>query len=1355
MAIDKRIFASPSGAWKGGMDKDTHERYVQNGFYRDARNVSFMINGSKFVLKNIKGNVELPYTFNEGDSMVIGAYDDSASRVAYVLVWNSLGNHEVLSVNYDVSELNVTQITQGAGLGFKFNNLITGIELVLGRFLYWVDDLTECVALDLENVPATITAANRYLIEAAKAPDPEPAIVRIGTDVTRDTNNLTKKVYKFRTRYRTVGGYRTSASTIAKVSTYQYDYMQFTGSDKVYYDNVIYVSIPKVDYENVTGIEVLIQSGNSDDTMGDWYLYKTVDPATLPQSIAFTGAEPLTALDNVEINEAYSFVPPTAKDVVLLPSNVIAWANITDNLDASNVEPKVNFGITNVTRPTSAVSATTTLDYQNLNSPITGVFENQNFNIKIDSGATFDSLTFVSFIQAGDVVSLSMNLSYLGVGDFATPKSRTIEFRFLVDEIDRYEIKSGFEYQLFNRRLFEYMSSVDTRYEGYGGIALHLTEDFIYLIQGENKLNSQFSVVTTVSGLSISVTQGYPSGSFPATVYTTRKSFKTNATHSFAVQYEDAKGRRTSAIPMGDIFIPTTGTYDEYPVLSTYIGHLAPTNAERYHVLYGDNKNYDEFLQLWVNAEGERAYIDITVNPENGSQSNGTVTITFDKPEVQRIYIDEAVAPTPEQIAALIATKLNQNVGIYSILTAYWAGTGSDEVILTGKYNDINIDITVEPQVGTAVTANINKTQTAGATQPQISEITNISGTNISSNSITGKEAWKLDIYTQIQSFISRYPNSGMEYNFVKGDRVRLIAYYDGAAPDYSISFDTEIISDDAYGVLISENLSQTPYNFTSGQNVLVEFYRPKTNLQDVFYHEIGVSGSVSPEGYHLAPNPSTDTDQTLSTPAIINLIDSGDVYYRFRATAFSAPTTTEFIEDRNISDFLPSACTDNGRLAVVDKLALKSVRRGTGIVYSQPIVNNTDLNGLAIVLGSSIQEYDVKYGNIQKVFLRMDRELVVFFEEKVGSVGVLSELVKQQNGDLNYATTAVLNNLNVFNYDGGIGTNPESFVRFENTCYFVSQKNNAVCRLQPQTPIIEISKNGMTSWFQDNMDVKKNYLGDSKFIGGYDERNGCYILSLFGYIKADSVTGDPTFPLVTFNKDKVFETGLDLASKSEMLILYDGTDYYTSRGILVNEINNNQAQISYSGAGIPIGDVFPEGWLRYRIETLWFNEEANSWMSFLDIKPEYMVTCGVDTLSFYDGSVWLNNENENRNTFFGEEVASTVDVVFNDQPQAIKMFQNIEQEALTPWKSNVDGDVNTLAGQRSLLEEAFYTEYQPNEWAAAFRQDTTTPNRDYPLLEGWDLRDKVLTVKLRNERTTDERLESVTVQYYPSDSSQ
>lgn len=1344
MEADKKIFASPSGAWKGGMDKDTHERYIQNGFYRDARNVSFMINGSKFILKNIKGNTELPYTLNTGDNIVVGAYDDTANRVAYVLVWNSQGNHEVLKVNYDVSALNVTQITEGSGLGFEFNNLITGIELVLGRFLYWVDDSNECVALDLENVPASITSANRYLIEAAKAPDPEPASVRVGTDTTRDVNNLTKKIYKFRTRYKIAGGYRTAASTIAKVALFQYDYMQFTSSDQTYFDNVIYISVPRVNYTNVEEIEILIQSGNSDDTMGDWYIFKTIEANTLPQSIAYTGTEPLLATDNVEINEAYSFVPKTAKDVVLLPSNVIAWANITDNVDASNLSPKVNFEIETVTRPVSTGATGTTISYTNLNTPISGTFKSENFGIQIDS-ATYDSFTFGT-VSAGDVVSIALNLQYSGTGDFSTPKTKTINFKFAIQESDVYKIPggSGPDVQSLNRKLFEYMSTVDTRYNGYGGVVfywdtnLYTEPDFIYIIQGENVSNSQYGVTTIATGMTISVTQNYPNSSFPNVVYGTRKTFKQNSNHSFALQYEDEKGRRTSAIPIGNVNVPTMAAYDDYPTIKTIINHLAPPNTSRYHLLYGGNDKYDEFLQLWVRGNSDRSYIDVKIN-EN----------------VERVYIDEAASTSASDIATYIANVINTNEAMAFTVTATVTGAGSDEVTLTATQPKIRFYTEIIIPENSSNTADVSIITYPNTAVNQVSRITNISGTTVTTDPITGKEIWYFPVYTEIQSFIEKYPDSGMQYNFVKGDRLRVLAkYVTGSTTYFTTIVDAVIQSDDAYGIYVNETLTVSPTIFSGTQNVLLEIYRPKAITQDLVYNEIGVSGEVSSEGYHLAPKYGIDVDQTLSTPAEINLIDSGDVYYRFRATRYAAPSYTEFIEDQNISDFVSSKVTDKGRIAVVDELALTSVRRGTAIVYSQPIINNTNINGLAIVLGSSIQEYDIKYGDIQKIFMRMDRELVIFFEEKVGAVGILSELVKQPNGDLSYATTAVLNNLNVFNYDGGIGKNPESFTRFENTCYFVSQKNNAVCRLQPQTPVVEISKYGMTSWFQDNMDVKKNYLGDSKFIGGYDERNGCYVLSLFGYIQADSVTGDAVFPLVTFNKTNVFETGLDLASKAEMLILYDGSEYYTSRNILVNEVNNNRAEISY-GAGIPIGDVFPTAWLRYRIDTLWFNEEANSWMSFLDMHSDYFVTCGVDTLTFYDGSVWLNNSNENRNTFFGTSNESTVDVVFNDKSPMMKVFQNIEQEATSPWKSNVDGDVNTLGGQTSLLEESFYSEYQPNEWSAAFRQDTTTPNRTYPLLEGYDLRDKVITVKLRNDRTTEERLESVTLQYYPSESSQ
>lgn len=1343
MAADKRIFSSPSQAWKGGMDKDTHERFVQNGFYRDARNVSFMVDGDRFILKNIKGDTQLPYTLNTGESMVVGAYDDHSNRVAYVLVWNSLGNHEVLKVNYDVSALNVTQITEGEGLGFQFNNLITGIELVLGRFLYWVDDLTECIALDLENVPATITSANRYLIEAAKAPNPKPAEVRIGTDVTRENNNLTKKIYKFRTRYRIEGGYRTAASTISKISTFQYEHLQYTDEDEVYFDNVLYISIPTVDYENVTGIEILIQYGNSDDAMSDWYLFKEIDPQYLPQSVAFTGAEYLTAIDNVEVNEAYSFVPPTAKDVVLLPSNVIAWANITDNLDASNVEPKVNFELDTITRPTSAGAAGSTLSYTNLNTPIVGSFKSENFNIKIDS-ATYDTLTFGT-VNEGDVITIELNLQYSGSGIFTTPKTRAVQFQFLIEEQDIYGIKgSGSDVQVVNRKFYEYMSTIDTTYDGYGGIVfywdtnLYTEPDFIYLIQGENVANSQYGVTTTVTSMTVvSIAQNFPTGSFSNIVSGTRKTFKQNATHSFAVQYEDQKGRRTSAIPLGEVFVPHMTTYDEYPVIKTLLNHLAPANATRYHLLYGGNKEYDEFLQLWVRSQADRSYIDIKINEFT-----------------QRVYIDEAASTSSADIAQHIVNELNSNESISFILTASLPSVGATTVILTGNQNKIRFYNEIIIPENSLNTADVSMTTYPTTSTPQTSTITNISGSNVTTDPNTNKEVWYFDVYRRIEEHLKKYPDSPMEYNFVKGDRVRIIAKYDSVAPSYLTSVvDVPITSDDAYGVFINENLSTSPFSFSTNQNLLIEFYRPKTGDSNIIYNEIGVSGEVSSEGYHLAPKYGIDTAQTSSTPAEINLISSGDVYYKFRATSYAQPSSAEFVEDQNISDFMPSKVTDLGRISVVDELALKSVRRGTAIVYSQPIVNNTDINGLAIVLGSSIKEYDIKYGTIQKMFMRMDRELVLFFEDKVGVVGILSELVRQPNGDLSYATDALLNNLNVYNYDGGIGTNPESFSRFENTCYFVSQKNNAVCRLQPQTAITEVSQYGMKSWFNDNLDVKTNFLEDSKFIGGYDERNGCYVLSLYGYIKADSVTGDATNPFVTFTKNNAFASDLDLNSKTEMLILSDGTDKYVQRGVLINVQNNNSAQISY-GAGVPIGDVFPEAWLRYRIDTLWFNEEANAWMSFLDKDPEYMTTCGVDMLSFIDGEVWISNS-DTRNSLLGTNVQSTVDVVFNVESSRMKLFQNLEQEASSPWKSNVDGDILTLSGQTSLLEEAFYTEYQPQEWSAAFRQDTSTPNRTYPLVEGYDLRDRVITVKLRKDGNTEESLESVTLQYYPSESSQ
>lgn len=1254
MQAEKRIFAA-EGAWKGGMNKDVHHRYLQNGFYRDARNVNFMVNGDKFILTNVKGNTEISYTFNDGDSIVVGSFDDKNNRRVFILVWNSLGDHEVVQVSYDGVPA-ATQLTEGAGLGFVFNNLITGIEVVNSRFLFWVDDSTEPVCIDLENAPTSVTAATRYLIEAAKAPDPTPATVRYGTDVTRNSNNLTNKIYRFRTRYITRGGFRTHCSTISKVAVPEFDYMAYTSADKPYYDNTLYVSLPLVgnSHIDVEKIEVLIQSGNSDDAMGDWYKLTEIEPSQNPlqpydivQTVTYTGSEPLTAVDNVEVNQAYSFVPPTAKDVILLPSNVVSYYNITDNLDASSVTPKVVVEQVNIAKPTSTAAATTTLTWTNSNTATTGTFTNQQYGIEIVD-PTYDLLQVTDTPKVGDNLRIKMTLQYSGTGDFSGNPTKDIEFNYIVKEDDIFGVSAADARGLANVKLLEYLNSIDTRYDGYGGVIFNWFPNpfgsvaSILVYQGDNELDPQFDVTTTVTAVQIydqssaafedadgthEGNSNYPNPSFPYDQFRTFKSFKKNALHKFAISYEDEKGRRTPAIPLTSIFVEDD--FDlTYTSLKMYIDHLAPEGSVRYHILYAGNDTYDEYVQLWTNLEDEK-----------------------------------------------------------------------------------------------------------------VSRVSN--------------RTWSSDINTIIAGYVEDIPNSPLEYNFVKGDKIRLLAMYDTSATSIIYLDNTlvyEVISDDTAKVYFNGDI-QTDVNNASGvtfdaasDNVLVEVYRPKVNVEDIAYYEIGVTGTVDSDRYHIAPKYQIDVDQTASVPAEINLINSGDTYYKFRVTALAAPSKDEFVEDANISDFMPSKCTDRGRLSVVDELALKAVRRPTAVVYSQPFVNNTDINGLSMVLGTSIKEYDIKYGSIQKVFLRQDREVIVLFENKVGNFGVLSELVKQSTGDLQYATDAILNNLNVYAYEGGVGTNPESAVLVQNTIYFQSPQNNAVCRITPQTPVIEISNYGMKSWFNDNLDSKSNYLGDSKFIGGYDIRNGCYILSLYGYVEASSVTGTTGMNVATFVKQDAFGSQLDIESKAEMLVLKSSDDYYTTRDFLIAKVDDDTASIAYVGDGIPQGDVFSNAWLRYRIGTLWFNEEANSWMSFLDILPEDIQTCGIDYLSFYDGSIWLSDTGT-RGSFMGTDNPAETTLVFNQEPSKVKIPYNLEQETNSVWSSETDGDVEVDEGtQTSQIFETFYSQYQPNEWSSAFRYDTTTPNVTYPLQQGRFLRGRTFKIRLSNDSTTEVKLESVTV---------
>jgi len=84
---------------------------------------------------NISGNTKVNYTLPEGINKVVGRYEDRDNERLIYLLYNSNGNHKILSYNGNT----IDELASGDVLGFDKNRYITSIGLENGKLLYWSD----------------------------------------------------------------------------------------------------------------------------------------------------------------------------------------------------------------------------------------------------------------------------------------------------------------------------------------------------------------------------------------------------------------------------------------------------------------------------------------------------------------------------------------------------------------------------------------------------------------------------------------------------------------------------------------------------------------------------------------------------------------------------------------------------------------------------------------------------------------------------------------------------------------------------------------------------------------------------------------------------------------------------------------------------------------------------------------------------------------------------------------------------------------------------------------------------------------------------------------------------------------
>ena len=108
------------------------------------------------------------------------------------------------------------------------------------------------------------------------------------------------------------------------------------------------------------------------------------------------------------------------------------------------------------------------------------------------------------------------------------------------------------------------------------------------------------------------------------------------------------------------------------------------------------------------------------------------------------------------------------------------------------------------------------------------------------------------------------------------------------------------------------------------------------------------------------------------------------------------------------------------------------------------------------------------------------------------------------------------------------------------------------------------------------------------------------------------------------------------------------------------------------------------------------YSDIANGWLGTHSFNPEDMSRVNGAFYSFKNGEIYLHNDENAYNTFYGTLYPSIFSFNFSQSPSSRKIFKTIEQEGNHPWKITAETNLNTGFVNESDFEkkEGFYYAY-------------------------------------------------------------
>lgn len=368
----------------------------------------------------------------------------------------------------------------------------------------------------------------------------------------------------------------------------------------------------------------------------------------------------------------------------------------------------------------------------------------------------------------------------------------------------------------------------------------------------------------------------------------------------------------------------------------------------------------------------------------------------------------------------------------------------------------------------------------------------------------------------RINNWRDRHPRLNIEpWVFAKGDRVRFLCNTDDITGtnyvlteylDFEIEGTKEI---NTYDCFLIQEFNYKSYDISP--NTWVEIYRPKkfsASTDPEFYYTVGEIEEVSPEGYHLSKNyTSQHLDPSGTLVPASGKFDFGDAYILCRnvTVAFAH----KGVESPDFSDYYDSDVYNIGRPNMIDR-NYKQVELKTGIRYGGKYIRDTNINRLAEFDYDDNDTVSEEYGEITGV-RQVGFTLKVIQNHKLTSIYIGREQIKRPGGGTDMIIVDnVLGSHEVSEESYGTYF-PESVVVNQRHLYFYDHVNMAVVRDAPNGKF-PISKYKVDEWFKTKSAYVAEHIDDMEIRAFYDKKYDEYGLTFcdktFNY---DSAEYNPT----------------------------------------------------------------------------------------------------------------------------------------------------------------------------------------------------------------------------------------------------